>query len=152
MYATPTTPHQRLAKPNRLPSANDFPYGEEICPVWDRIGGVYDEHNRKQLCVDHGIIDQIEQLSAKITYKPWIMGKWVHQRQKRDVTRVVATRYGYRSLHRLDGRYHFLCLASTLAEVPFLFPTAEIAIKAMEIKLHGLEEAWMFSWLLWIGG
>lgn len=152
MYAAPIAPHQRPVKPNRLPNADDFPYGEVISPVWDRIGGGYDEHNRKQLCVDRGTVKLIERLSAKITYEPWIMGKWVHRRGKTDITRVVTTSYGYRSLNRLDDRYHFLCLATTLAEVPFLFPMAEIAIKAMEIKLQGLDEAWIFSWLNWING
>lgn len=145
-----TAPCQRPARPNRLPNPDDFPYGEVITPTWDRIGGVYDEHDRKQLCIDPVTIEQIEQLSATFPYEPWIMGKWVHRRRKIDVTRVVTTRYGYRALHRPGFGYSFRCLASALAEVPFLFPTAEIAIKAMEIKLRGLEEAWIFSWLHWI--
>ena len=75
MYATATAPDQRPRNPNRLPNADDFPYGKVICPARDRIGGVHDERNREQLCVDDGIIKQIEQLSAKNHLRPVAHGQ-----------------------------------------------------------------------------
>jgi hypothetical protein len=150
MYAIHATTHRPLTRPAKIrtiPNPAVFPYGELISPELDRVGGTYDEQHRQQLCINQEMIQLIERLSSKVNYEPWLMGKWVHRRQTSDITRVVTTSFGYRGRHRLDGKYYFLDLGSTLGEVPFLFPTAEIAIKAVELKLSDLDEAWIFKWL-----
>ena len=111
MYAAPIGSERPSAKPNALPNAEMFPYGDVISPSWDRIGGYYEERNRTQLCLYRDKVQMVEQLSPKVSYEPWLRGKWVHRREKRDITRVVTTSFGYRGLHRLEGRYYFQILA-----------------------------------------